>query len=203
MTILNPYAKQITVAALLASTSLVASAKDLSVVPAGSYADDPTHSYITFSYNHLGLSNPTLSFDEFSVDMNLDNADPTQSTVSVTIDANSIVAGSDIWKEHITAPDLFDTSAHPEITFASTSIEAAGDGAYKVMGDLSIKGTSVPVALNVAINAAMDHPMSGKPVIGLDASGSVLRSEFGMEKALPFVSDEIAINISTELVKAE
>jgi len=203
MTNFKLYSHRITVAALLASTSLVASAKDLSAVPGGSYADDPTHSYITFSYNHLGLSNPTLTFDKFAVDMNLDNADPTQSTVSVTIDANSVIAGSDIWKEHITGADFFDTGAHPEITFVSTSIESAGDGAYKVMGDLSIKETSVPVALNVAINAAQDHPMSGKPVVGLDASGSVMRSEFGMDKALPFVSDEIQINISTELVKAE
>lgn len=195
--------QRIAVASILAGASMAASAQDLSAVPSGTYTNDPTHSYITFSYNHFGMSNPSLSFDDFTVELNLDNEDPTRSMVMVNIDANSVVTGSEIWKEHITGADFFDTGDNPDITFQSTSIEAAGDGAYKVMGDLNIKSVSKPVTLNVAINAAMDHPFSGKPVIGLDASGSAMRSEFGMDKLVPAVSDEIKINISTELIKAE
>ncbi len=186
-----------------ASAVNLVSAADLSAVPSGSYQVDPTHAYINFQYNHLGLSNPTLSFDEFTIDLNLDNSDPTKSMIMVTIDPNSIVSGSEIWKEHLTSGDWFDVANHPEISFQSTSIEAAGDGAYLVTGDLAIKGASKPASLSVTINAAMDHPMSGKPVIGMDASGSVLRSEFGMGKWAPNVSDEIAINITAELIKAE
>ncbi len=177
-----------------------ASAADLGDVPSGAYKLDPTHAYINFQYNHLGLSNPTLSFDDFTVDLNLDNADPTQSSINVTIDPNSIVSGSEIWKDHLVGEKWFDTANNPEITFQSTSIEGAGDGAYKATGDLTIKGITKPVDLNISINGAMNHPMSGEPVIGLDASGTVLRSDFGMG-GIPPVSDEIALTISVEMNK--
>jgi len=188
-------------AGVLLGFSTLSSAADLSGVPSGSYAVDPTHAYITFSYSHLGMSNPVLSFDDFTVDLNLDNADPTKSTVNVTIDANSIVAGSDIWKEHLSGDKFFDLANHPEITFKSTSIEAARDGNYKVMGDLTIKGASKPVALDVTINAAMNHPMSGNPTIGLQANSNIMRSAWGMDSAVPHVSDEVALNITAELTK--
>ena len=191
--------KSILAGTVLGFSTLV-SAADLSGVPSGAYAVDPTHAYINFSYNHLGLSNPVLSFDDFTIDLNLDNADPTKSTVSVTIDANSIITGSDIWKDHISGAKWLDLDNHSDITFNSTAIEAARDGNYKVMGDLTIKGETKPVSLNVTINAAMNQPMNGKPTIGLDAEGTVLRSEFGMGANVPFVSDEVQLSITAEMV---
>jgi len=189
--------------ALLLSLGTAHAQADLSAVPSGTYQSDPTHSYITFSYNHLGLSNPVLAFDEFTVDMELDTSDPTQSSVAVTIDPNSVVAGSEIWHEHITGDDFFDVSNNPEITFQSSGVEAAGDGAFKVDGDLTIKGQTKAVTLNVTVNAAMNHPMSGDPVVGLSGSADVLRSDFGVDKFVPNVSDEVAINFTTEMVAAE
>lgn len=175
-------------------------AADLSAVPSGKYSVDPTHAYINFQYSHLGLSNPTLSFDDFTMDLELDNADPTKSSVSVTIDANSIITGSDIWKDHITGKKFFDTANNPEITFTSTSIEADGDG-YKVTGDLTIKGESKPATLMVTINNAMMHPMAGKPVIGLNATGEIMRSEWGLGANAPHISDEVTLNITAELLQ--
>ena len=180
-----------------------ATAQDLSAVPSGTYEVDPTHAYIDFSYSHLGLSNPSLSFDDFDVALELDAESPENSTVNVTIDPASVVAGSDIWKEHITGPDFFDVANHPEITFASTSVSGGGDGAYKIDGDLTIKGETKPVSLNVTINAAMNHPMSGDPVVGLDASGEVLRSDFGLDKFAPNISDEVTLDITAEMVKTK
>ncbi len=185
------------------ATALPVAAQDLSGVPSGTYEVDPTHAYIDFSYNHLGLSNPTLSFDDFDATLELDADDVTQSSVTVTIDPASVVAGSDIWKEHLTGPDFFDVANHPEITFQSTSISDGGDGALKVDGELTIKGETQPLTLNVAINAAMNHPMSGDPVIGLDASGQVLRSDYGLDKFAPNVSDEVSLDITAEMVNAQ
>ncbi len=190
-------------AAAAFGVTTVSQAADLSGVPSGDYAVDPTHAYVTFSYNHLGLSNPILSFDDFTIDMNFDSEDPTKTTVNVTIDANSIVAGSDIWKDHLTGDKFFDTANHPEITFNSTSVEAARDGNYKVMGDLTIKGQSKPVSIDVVINAAKNHPMSGTPTIGLEASTELMRSEFGMKAAIPHVSDEVALNITAEMAMSQ
>lgn len=191
------------VGTLLLAIGSTHAAVDLSAVPSGSYNADPTHSYITFSYSHLGLSNPVIAFDNFTVDMNLDAEDPTKSMISVTIDPSSVVAGSEIWKEHLTGDNFFDVANHPDISFQSASIEAAGDGVYKVDGDLTIKGQSKPMSLNVTINAAMNHPMSGDPVIGMNGSAEVLRSDFGLDKLVPNVSDEVAINVTAELIKSK
>jgi len=179
--------------------SALSNAADFSGVPSGTYSVDPTHAYVTFSYNHLGLSNPILSFEEFTIDLNLDNEDPTKSTVNVTIDVASVVTGSEIWSEHIAGEKFFDTANNPEITFTSTSIEAARDGNYTVSGDLMIKGEKKPVSLDVTINAAMPHPFNGNPTIGLQAVSTLLRSDFNMGANAPAVSDEIALNITAEL----
>jgi len=198
---MNPVLRPSALAALLAvAFAAPVAAQDLGAVPAGTYKSDPTHAYVDFSYNHLGLSNPSLSFDQFEVTMELDPADVGAASIQMTIDPASVVAGSDIWKEHLTSADWFDVAQYPDITFASTSVQGAGDGAYTVNGDLTIKGESVPVSMNVTINAAMNHPMSGDPVIGLNASGEVLRSEFGLGKAAPAVSDEVQIELSVEMV---
>ena len=121
------------IAALLTLSSF-ATAADLSALPSGDYQVDPTHAYVNFQYNHLGLSNPTLSFDDFTIDLNLDSADPSKSTVSVSIAANSIITGSDILKQHLSSDGWFNIAEFPIITFESTSVEAAGDDMYKVSG---------------------------------------------------------------------
>lgn len=180
--------------------SATASAQDLSAISSGTYKLDPTHGYINFSYNHLGFSNPTLAFDDFDVAVDLDVDDLSKSSVSVTIDPESVVAGSEVWKGHLVGPDWFDVANHPEITFASTSV-APADGGFTVQGDLIIKGTSQPVSLNVTINGAGPHPRSGVEILGVDASADVLRSAFDMGAAVPFVSDEIAISITAELAQ--
>ena len=87
-------------ASLLAAGPSFADA-DLKQVPSGNYAVDPSHAYITFQYNHLGLSNPSLSFVDFTIDMNLNSEDPTKTTVAVEIKAGSLVTGSAIWTDHI------------------------------------------------------------------------------------------------------
>lgn len=188
-------------AATFVGAALVAApiaAQDLSAIPSGTYVVDPTHAYINFSYSHLGLSNPTLAFDDFDITVELDVDDPTQSTVAVSIYPASVVAGSDIWKDHLTGDKWFDVAAHPEITFESNSVETA-DGGLKVMGDLTIKGTSQSVVLDVAINGAMLHPRSSVPMLGIDASTAVMRSDFGMGAAAPAVGDEITIEVTAEL----
>ncbi len=171
---------------------------DLSQVPSGNYAVDPTHAYLQFQYNHLGLSNPILTFDDFSINMMLDNADPAKSRVEVEIDVNSIQTGSDIWYQHLVGSDWFDTANNPTIIFNSTTIEGSG-ASYTVTGDLTIKGKTHPATLNVTINAATTHPLANKPVIGFSADGKLLRSNWNLGKSVPFVSDEVTLQIEAEL----
>lgn len=193
--------RQLSLTAALIGTSVAAQAVDLSAVPSGSYAVDPTHAYVNFQYTHLGLSKPMLQFDDFDITVELDNADVSKSSISVIIDPKSIQAGSDIWKSHLTGGDYFDVGSHPEITYTSSSIEQNGEDKLKVMGELTIKGESKPVELDVTLHAAKNHPMSGDPVIGFSATGQLLRSAFGLGKFAPNVSDEVELMISAEVTQ--
>ncbi len=191
--------RKMTLTACLIGFAGIATAVDFSGVPSGAYVVEDTHAYINFQYSHLGLSNPTLGFDEFSVDLNLDNANPEKSTINVTIEAASILTGSKIFYKEMTGDKFFDVANHPQLTFVSTGITPAGDGNYTVAGDLTIKGSTNPVTLDVTINGAKNHPMSGKPVIGLSASGQLVRSAWGLSTAVPHVSDEVTLNINVEM----
>lgn len=186
-------------AAMLLAAPMTSFAKgDVTKVPAGQYVVDTTHAYINFQYNHLGLSNPTLSFDEFNIEMNLDNVDPTKTTVSVDIKADSVDTGSKIWHQHITGAKWFDTEMNPDITFKSTSVTGSGSN-FKMMGDLTIKDQTKPVTLDVIINAAKNHPMKKTPVVGISATGKLKRSDWGLGANAPYVSDEVSLNIEAEM----
>jgi len=189
---------------LISSLVLAGSAvaADFSKVPSGTYEVDPVHAYVNFQYNHLGLSNPTLQFDKFDITMDLDNADPTKSSVSLEIAADSFDAGSEIWHEHLVGEKWFDTANYPSLTFQSTEIAANADGTYNVTGDLTIKDTTKPAMIVVTVNGAMDHPISKKPVIGISAVGGILRSDWGMGASVPFVSDEVKLEIQAEMKPA-
>ena len=181
----------------------MAQAADLAAVPSGNYTVDPTHAYIHIQYNHLGLSNPILAFNEFSVDMDLNNAEPTKTSVAVDIKTDSIITGSDIFKQHITGEKWFDAGANPAITFSSQSVTANDDGTYALMGDLTIKGMTKPVTLDVTINAAMNHPLEKTPVVGISATGNLNRSDWGLGANVPYISDEVKLEIQAEMFKSE
>ncbi len=172
-------------------------------VPSGQYGLDSSHGYITFSYSHLGFSNPHIGFNSFDVDLDLDNENPENSTVNVTIDATSIDSRLDNFNGHLNGPNFFDTANHPVITFTSTAIEMTGEDTMNVTGDLTIKGTTRPVVLAATINKAGDHPMRKKPWIGVSAETKVSRSDWGLSRAVPNVGDEVTVYISVELPKSE
>ncbi len=170
-------------------------------VPSGAYELENTHGYITFSYNHLGFSTPHVGFNTFDVALEANSEDPTQSSVNVTIDAASIDSRVAEFDKHLNGADYFDTANHPEITFKSTKMVATGTSTFDVTGDLTIKGVTKPVTLNATINKADNHPMRGVPTIGLSATGSLSRSEWGLGKYVPAVGDEVRIYITVELIK--
>jgi polyisoprenoid-binding protein YceI len=190
-------------AASIFSFSSVAVA-DLSEVPSGKYSLDKNHGYITFSYSHLGLSNPHVGFDNFDVILDLDVAKPENSKVVVEIDATSVDSRVATFNEHLNGEDFFATSEYPEITFKSTGIKKlAGVDTFEITGDLTIKGKTVPVTLAAKINKAAPHPMRKVPAIGVSGEAKVSRSDWGLDRYVPNVSDEVTISIEAELLQAE
>lgn len=175
---------------------------ELADLPAGDYGLDKSHAYITFSYSHLGFSTPHIGFNAFDLNLTLDPENVEKSSITVTIDASSIDSRVDRFDGHLAGPNFFDVANHPEITFQSTSMSKTGDSTYDVVGDLTIKGITNSVTLKATINKAANHPMRKTPTIGMTGEAKVLRSDWGLDRVLPNVGDEITIYVTAEMPKA-
>ena len=190
------FARRLVLATLIAAASFSAQAAD-------KYDIDPTHTQVQFTYNHMGFSNITGRFDEVSGDFQFDAADPTQSSVSITIPVASISTGVDKLDEHLLKADFFDATQFPTATFKSTGVTAAGEGKLAVAGDLTIHGVTRPVVLDVTINGVGEHPMRKLPAAGFDASAKIKRSDFGVGAYVPAVGDEVTLSITVEATQAK
>ncbi len=173
---------------------------------AQSYQFDKSHTQIRITWNHLGLSEQSLMFTEYEGNVTFDQADVTNSSVEVTIDPASVDSGVARFDDHLRSSDFFDVEAHREITFATTEVVQTGPNAGRMTGDLTIKGITKPVTLDVTLNYAGEHPLAafnerfaGRQSAGFKATGRVLRSEFDLGRNAPIVSDWVDIEINTEL----
>ena len=164
------------------------------------YKIDANHTDVVASWSHFGFSNPVAHFGQVDGSITYDPAKPSASSVEVTIPLaglNSHVAAFD---EHLRSEDFFDAAKYPTITFKSTKVEAAGDKKLKVSGDLTVHGVTKPVVLDVTINKVGEQPMAKRAAAGFDASTTIKRSDFGIAKYVPNVSDEVTIHITTEAI---
>jgi len=167
------------------------------------YVLDSSHSQIVFSYNHLGFSTGYGMFSGFEGEIMFDQEDPANSSVSVSMPESSMLTG---WQErfdHFMSPDFFGASDDDVVHFSSTGIEVTGDTTAKITGDLTLNGVTKPVVLDAVLNQVGDHPMAGKPWAGFSATTTLMRSDFNLGKFAPYISDEVAVELSIEAMKAE
>jgi polyisoprenoid-binding protein YceI len=173
---------------------------DVSAAPAGVYKNDESHAYITYSYDHQGYSRPWLRWRKWDASLNWNPAAPEQSTISVTIDATSADSGVDKFDEHLRSADFFDVAQFPTIAFNSTALSLTGGSTGKLTGDLTIKGVTKPVTLDVKINKAAFEERWGVYKLGFSANGAVKRSDFGVDRYVPFVGDDVTVVIEAEFM---
>ena len=185
------------IAAALSTAGLAAHAE------AEKYVLDASHSQVVFSYNHLGFSTTYGMFSGFEGEVMFDQADPAASSVNVSMPVMSMFTGWEKREGHFLSGDFFGAEEGDMITFSSTAIEVTSDDTAKITGDLTMNDITKSVTLDAKLNKAGDHPQAGKPWAGFDATATVLRSDFGLGKFAPFVSDEVAVQISIEAMKAE
>ena len=179
----------------IVSSSLLA-AVSLPALAAQKYDIDTGHTQITFGWNHLGFSNNSGNLEKIIGTFQLDTADPTKSSVEVTMPLEGLHTGVAKLDEHLKTAEFFDAAKYPNITFKSTKVEKAGAEALKVSGDLSMHGVTKPAVLNVKINKIGDNAMMKTKSAGFDADVTIKRSEFGMSYAVPAVSDDIKVHIT-------
>jgi len=168
------------------------------------YKLDPSHSQVLFSYNHLGFSTTYGMFSGFEGEIIFDAEDPAASSVSVSMPITSMFTGWEKREEHFMSDEFFDASQGDMVTFTSTDIEVTGENTAKITGDLTMNDITKSVVLDTTLNQQADaHPMENKPWLGFDATTTPLRSDFGVDKFAPYVSDEVEVKISIEAGKAE
>lgn len=172
------------------------------------YKFDKQHTEVIFSYRHLGLSRAYATFDKVDGELKIDRNAPEKSKVNVVIDVKSIDTGVDIFDKHIQEADFFHTAKYPKATFVSTKVQKSSGGSFKVTGNLTIKGKTKPVSLNLKLNADKEHPMAafnpkmkGVYVVAFSGKTTIKRSDFGMGLYVPATSDEVDIIIETEMLR--
>jgi polyisoprenoid-binding protein YceI len=165
---------------------------------ADTYTLDPTHTSVTFQYTHFGYSHPTGKFMNAKGTVTLDDATPANSSVEVSFAIDGVNTGVPALDAHLKSADFFDAAQFPTATFKSTKVEVTGKDTAKVTGDLTIHGVTKPVVLNVKLNKEGVNPMMNKKAVGFTATGTINRSDFGMNKYVPMVSDQIDLYIEAE-----
>ncbi len=180
---------------LLASLLLAGAA---SPALAETYVIDPSHTQVRFGYSHFGLSDIVGIFSGITGEIVYDPAKPEASSVKATIPIADVHTGVAKMDDHLRADDFFDVASFPTASFTSSKVEAAGEGKLKVTGELKVRDISREVVLDVSLNAMKAHPMTQRASIGFNASTDLKRTELGVGKYAPNVSDEVSIEITVE-----
>jgi polyisoprenoid-binding protein YceI len=175
------------------------------VPAAGTYALDASHSHVGFSVRHVMVSKTKGRFAEVEGTVVIDD-DPLQSSVEVTIQAASIDTRDAGRDEHLRSADFLDVEQHPTLTYRSRSVTPAGKGRWTVEGDLTVRGVTRPVPLEVTFEGGARDPWGGERT-GFAASAELDREAFGLtwnqalETGGVLVGKTVKIDIEAEAVR--
>ena len=167
---------------------------------------DPVHTHVGFSVRHMMVTTVRGQFGKYTGKLRLDTQDFSRSSFEGEIDVASVDTGNTDRDNHLRTNDFFDAPNHPKITFKSTRIEPKGEAEYLVHGELTIRGVTKPVALDVEYHGTSKNPY-GKTVAGLSAHATVNRKDFGvsfnalLETGGVAVGEKVKIEIDAELVQ--
>lgn len=169
---------------------------------AGQYELDPDHAALIFKVGHLGFSQFVGRFEEFDASLDFEEADPASARVEAIIDVTSLDVADDEFAATLTGPGWFDAETFPKAAFRSTAIEITGADEGVVAGDLTLRGVTQPVELNVVFNGGgRDRLRGGAYVVGFSVSGTISRSAFGVDRFEGLVGDDVRLEIEAEFLR--
>ena len=163
---------------------------------------DPPHSAAQFSVRHMGISTIRGTFTKLSGTVQYDPADLSKTSMDVSIDAASVDSRVNMRDNDLRSDHFFDVQKYPTITFKSKHVEAAGTGKLKIAGDLTIRGVTKEVVLDVDGPSKPFKDPKGRLHMGASASATVNRTDFGMNADPGMIGNDVTITIDVELVKA-
>ncbi|MFE1317662.1 YceI family protein [Kitasatospora phosalacinea] len=195
-----------TAATVAAPATATAQGPDLAHLT-GDYTIDAAHSRIGFAVRHAMVTNVRGEFAEYEGKLHLDGSNPAASTAELVIKVASISTGQAQRDEHLRTGDFFDAAAHPEITFRSTSAERVDGDTYRLHGDLTIKGTTRPVALDLEFTGAATD-VYGADRVGFEGGTSVDRTAWGLtynaalETGGVLIGEKVKLTLDVSAVRA-
>ena len=169
---------------------------------------DPTHSEISFKVKHLMISNVKGVFGEFESTVTTEGEDFSSAAINVRIKSASINTGTADRDNHLRSADFFDAENFSDISLESTSLKKLSDDEFALAGDLTIRGITKPVTLDVEFGGIMNDPW-GNVKAGFTVSGKINRKDWGLnwnaalEAGGVLVSDEVKINCEVEYLQVK
>ena len=187
----------------LTSASAQAPAPPKPALAANQWQIDSSHSSASFAVRHLVVSTVRGRLGKVSGTIEYDGKDVRSVKADVTIDINGISTDEPKRDAHLRSPDFFDAANHPSLTFKSKRVEPGTGGAFKLVGDLTIRGTTKEVALDVEAPSPIVKGQRGV-VTGTSATTKIKRLEYGLKynsmvEAGPVVGDEVTITLDIEI----
>lgn len=170
------------------------------------WALDPTHSDLGFKIKHLMITNVSGTFKNFQVEMETEDEDLKTAKIRATADMTSINTNNEQRDTHLRTADFFETDKYPQLAFRSTALNRIDDENFQLFGELTLKGITKPVKLNVEYSGTAKDPWGGERA-GFVVTGKISRSEFGvtfntvLETGGVALSDEVKIHSEIQLVK--
>lgn len=162
---------------------------------------DPNHTAAQFSVRHMGISTVRGAFTKVSGSAQYDPSNVSKTSIDATIDASSVDTRVSTRDDDLRSPNYFDVAKYPTITFKSKSVQAAGEGKLKIVGDLTIHGVTKEVTLDVDGPSAPVTDPKGNSHLGASANTKVNRKDFGVGGSSNMVGEDITITIDVELVR--
>jgi polyisoprenoid-binding protein YceI len=194
--------------AIAQAPSSAPGSRNPAAVSGGSYTVDPGHTLVVWTLDHLGFSPYSGIFGGVTGSLTLDPKNLNSAKVDVTIPVSKVVTASAGLTEHLLRagkdggkPDFFGATP-ADARFVSTRVVASGQKA-KILGNLTLNNVTRPVTLDATFYGAGKAPaqMGGKENIGFRATGSIMRSQFGLGFGVPMVGDEVKLDISAAFQK--
>ncbi len=184
----------------VAALFLTAAAVTTALAAPVTYNIDGRHTFPRFSYLHFGYSTQISRFDKTTGTVVYD-AQAQTGSVDIAIDLTTVNTGSTDFNGHLQGEEFLDTAKYPQATFKSTKVVFEDGKPKSIDGLLTIKGVTKPVTLTVTLFQAAAHPIIKKAAIGANAWTVIKRSDFNASKYVPFVGDEVRIDIAIEAIQ--
>jgi len=169
------------------------------VLGATTYTLEPDYTQGVVRWDHLGFSLPTAQFGQAQGSLRFDPANPAGGSVTVTIPLASLTTGVAALDEHLRSDDFFEIAKFPTATFSSIRVAAgAGAGRLEVTGTLNLHGVTRPATLAVTLLKVGTNPRTRIPTVGFEATTTLKRSDFGLGRFAPQVSDAVELRITCQ-----